>query len=76
MPALHALKCLLVLLSARTGVHAQALFACIHTALEFKDVIADLEEEVAEMQQQVQDLERYTVDSISMEVWGPDTMGG
>lgn len=41
---------------------------CAAAALEFKDTLADLEDEVAELTQQVQHLERFTVDAISFEV--------
>jgi hypothetical protein len=37
-------------------------------ALEFKHAISELDEEVSELAQQSQHLERFTIDSISMEV--------
>ena len=40
----------------------------VHAAREFKVIVADMEEELAEVAQQVQVLQRFSVDSLSFEV--------
>lgn len=40
----------------------------VHAAREFKVIVAGMEEELAEVAQQVQVLQRFSVDSLSFEV--------